>query len=791
MPPLELSHSQPIDQGALQHLTPAAPDCSFAREVQSQVASLAQPMPGAESMLGAPGIPGVPGVEQAISPLVQMIMRMPGHIGLASSFFEALGNFFLPQTDMLSIFDPSNFGLHIDLSGAMPADHGSIDFSLLPDDAPLLSHLAGAPDFGTAGSLDLASDKLNLSLGGESHFVSDHSSTSLSMGSQLNVSGGASFARPQFEGAGGLVSGPNLSDNFQANSLAANNRLFSDGAGIANANQTMLAAGSSSAAASGAGTTAMTAAAPAPALSQAGTGIADNVSAHASSANNVSYNVFEKLAGNKDILAANNVGDTYHSTIGTIQPDAVGDAVSKSAGAHSAATTGGDLGGLQAKPMSLNGAKMDMHADHAAAAHTQPAHQNIEHKVETKAVEAAKAQPHAVEHKIERAVTAAKPVHVANQINHVNHAQAVRPVGHAAAPAVKPAEGQFTVAADKAPAAAQPEAQPEAQTEFGAPDNNGNVATDTVNAQTGDVNAANGQTDAGAAGQSGGQLEQQQAPIAKTYTIRSGDCLWNIAKDQLGDATKWSDIYKMNADVLGTNPSLIHPGASIQLPGAEGAAGASGGIAHYTVKPGDNLWDIAKNQMGDATKWTDLYKANHDIIGSNPDLIRPGQELTIDTGAADPGAAGQLSSTGTNAGAATGTNLAQAPAAQGAAAPQAGGEMNTLSQNPAGGDIPGINTYGDGLAQNNVQSSSAFEFEPAPMGQNIQAPQAPAMTPAKVLPVQAQPDAILQPAHAADLNTANMSAEAANAANSIAQGQKSLVNTNVGADLMSFLGKRR
>ena len=406
----------------MQHLTPAAPDCSFAREVQTQVANLAQPMPGAESMLG---MPAVPGAEQAISPLVQMIMRMPGHIGIAGSFFEALGSFFCPSNDMLSLFDPSNFGLHIDLSGIGPVEGGGdIDFSVLPADAPLFNHLAGLNDgMGTAGTLDLASDKLNLSLGGHSHFVSDNGSTNLSMGSQLNVSGSAALGKPQFEGAGGLLSGPNVSDNFQANSLAANNRLFSDGAGIANANQTMLAAGNNSV--TTANTTIST---NTPVLSNATTPASmDNVSAQGSSANNVSYNVFEKLAGNKDILAANNVPDTYHSTIGTIQPDAAMDNMAKSAAnSHSPATTGGDLGGLKAKPMTMDGLKLDGHKLEMKADHMQATHQNAPAADHVKA-ESIKVDHTKVEHikvqaskPIEHAAAAVKPAHAVSHVNNVN-----------------------------------------------------------------------------------------------------------------------------------------------------------------------------------------------------------------------------------------------------------------------------------------------------------------------------------------------------------------------------------
>lgn len=49
----------------------------------------------------------------------------------------------------------------------------------------------------------------------------------------------------------------------------------------------------------------------------------------------------------------------------------------------------------------------------------------------------------------------------------------------------------------------------------------------------------------------------------------------------------------------------------------------------YTVKAGDTLSDIAQSEMGDAKRWPELYAANKDAVGKNPDLIHPGLELTI------------------------------------------------------------------------------------------------------------------------------------------------------------------
>lgn len=49
----------------------------------------------------------------------------------------------------------------------------------------------------------------------------------------------------------------------------------------------------------------------------------------------------------------------------------------------------------------------------------------------------------------------------------------------------------------------------------------------------------------------------------------------------------------------------------------------------YTVKAGDNLFLIAKNQLGDGSKWRSIYTANTGVIGKDPNLIKPGQKLVI------------------------------------------------------------------------------------------------------------------------------------------------------------------
>lgn len=54
-------------------------------------------------------------------------------------------------------------------------------------------------------------------------------------------------------------------------------------------------------------------------------------------------------------------------------------------------------------------------------------------------------------------------------------------------------------------------------------------------------------------------------PQVKTYTVKSGDCLWNIAKKQLGDGNRWKEIHNLNLDKI-SNPNLIHAGLVLVMP---------------------------------------------------------------------------------------------------------------------------------------------------------------------------------------------------------------------------------
>ena len=52
-------------------------------------------------------------------------------------------------------------------------------------------------------------------------------------------------------------------------------------------------------------------------------------------------------------------------------------------------------------------------------------------------------------------------------------------------------------------------------------------------------------------------------------------------------------------------------------------------MAPYTVQSGDTLWDIAERTTGSGSNWRDIYEANQGVIGEDPNLIMPGQQLRL------------------------------------------------------------------------------------------------------------------------------------------------------------------
>jgi nucleoid-associated protein YgaU len=649
---------------------------------------------------------------QPISPLIQMIMRMPGQIGLLSSMFEALGNFLMGHADLLAGLDFSHLAeaAHSALTSLPGSEHMGINLSLLPDSAPIFQNLHGL------GSLGGGSDILGGAKGAAGQFnTPDILKDSVSFRDQLKVSGTLDLNKPQFEAGRGMssqvdglskngdaLSGPAMRDTGGATHLAGANRLFGDRPVGLTSHSPMASSTSvaQSVPISGQGSVPSSLNVNASNFqtdTSAAGGMSD-VSPTASASQNVGFNVSQlgksamdssttgsigpsgavtdQLGGNQLVAMDKGVA-TFHPTLGS--PDASSTTYDAGYLQHQAPTDASHhLGGLKAKELSLDsfkdGAKhaTSAHANptaHAAPAHTAaPAHAPSAHDAapsHADTAHASAAHDSATAHTkpaAEQHISQAKPVmdHIGHQtagsshshsaslnghdgISHVNRTPAQVAQPRIAAQSASPQHGQMLKPADASHVAVD-QVAPNQQMAAADGSHLQPQAADAAQATDGtQVAQAGDAPQAPAAG-----APTQAASAAPTsYTIRAGDCLWNIAKDQLGAPTRWSEIYKMNADVLGSNPSMIHPGTNINLPGG-GSEVASGGLEHgtYIVKAGDNLWDISKHLNGDGSKWGEIYKLNQDVIGANPSLITPGQELQL------PGTGPESAGT-----------LAQAPAA--------------------------------------------------------------------------------------------------------------------------------
>lgn len=51
----------------------------------------------------------------------------------------------------------------------------------------------------------------------------------------------------------------------------------------------------------------------------------------------------------------------------------------------------------------------------------------------------------------------------------------------------------------------------------------------------------------------------------------------------------------------------------------------------YLVRPGDTLWGIADAELGAGGQWQRIHALNRAVVGADPDLIHPGQELRLPT----------------------------------------------------------------------------------------------------------------------------------------------------------------
>ncbi len=141
-------------------------------------------------------------------------------------------------------------------------------------------------------------------------------------------------------------------------------------------------------------------------------------------------------------------------------------------------------------------------------------------------------------------------------------------------------------------------------------------------------------------------------PTVAMHVVAPGESIYSIAVGlAAGDSGRVLEIAdaiidaNLGAEMPGgqrfTNPAYIEVGWTLQLPDEAAASRpaesgpASEVTSTYTVERGDTLWDIADEQLGDPTAWTEIWERNAgDEMGGgrtfdDPDLILPGWELEL------------------------------------------------------------------------------------------------------------------------------------------------------------------
>jgi len=120
----------------------------------------------------------------------------------------------------------------------------------------------------------------------------------------------------------------------------------------------------------------------------------------------------------------------------------------------------------------------------------------------------------------------------------------------------------------------------------------------------------------------------------RSYTVKAGDTLYVIAKKELGSASRWKEIEKLN----NLSSSELRVGQAIKLPtsatdtapatggkGTTDTAPAAGGKTH-TVAKGETLGDISKKYFGTTKNWKKIVDANP---GVSPENLKVGEKLVI------------------------------------------------------------------------------------------------------------------------------------------------------------------
>jgi nucleoid-associated protein YgaU len=110
-----------------------------------------------------------------------------------------------------------------------------------------------------------------------------------------------------------------------------------------------------------------------------------------------------------------------------------------------------------------------------------------------------------------------------------------------------------------------------------------------------------------------------QSGVSNLQVTEDGDVLHisGTASSEEAKQKLWDEYNRIDPDMRSGDLVL-----SVEV----GGGGGGGGEETYTVKSGDSLSKIGQHH---GVAWREIYEANKDLIGDDPDKIHPGQTLRI------------------------------------------------------------------------------------------------------------------------------------------------------------------
>jgi len=138
--------------------------------------------------------------------------------------------------------------------------------------------------------------------------------------------------------------------------------------------------------------------------------------------------------------------------------------------------------------------------------------------------------------------------------------------------------------------------------------------------------------------------EPEAAAPPRTYVVRSGDTLCDIAERELGSELEWKRIAEANPGVkpekLAVGTKLVIPAPSVKNAPAAAVRGSavdtppdaprqpSTDTRVHQVAAGESLIRIARDELKDAGRWREILALNKDVI-ADANHVRVGQVLRL------------------------------------------------------------------------------------------------------------------------------------------------------------------